>query len=125
MILGRFGSAGFCSAAGEMTKVTQTFQPSGRCNSFEFLVAFEVQVALMVFADLKDVADLRSDADNPRPCCYPRRVRAVSNHSISTHIDYLTTLRLRGCDGSGAAGESAKDTQTVKPSGRFSGAKSR
>jgi hypothetical protein len=38
---------------------------------------------------------------------------------------YLTTLRLRGCDGSGAAGESAKVAQTEKPSGLFSGAKSR
>jgi hypothetical protein len=38
---------------------------------------------------------------------------------------YLTTLGLRGCDGSGAAGETAKVAQTVKPSGRFSGAKSR
>jgi hypothetical protein len=40
-------------------------------------------------------------------------------------IDYLATLRPRGCDGSGAAGETAKVAQTVKPSGRFSGAKSR
>jgi hypothetical protein len=44
---------------------------------------------------------------------------------LSTQIGYLTTLGLRGCDGSGAAGESAKVAQTVKPSGRFSGAKSR
>src|SRR5262245_20300199 len=32
----------------------------------KFLVAFEVHVALIVVADLEDVADLRSDADDPR-----------------------------------------------------------
>ncbi len=53
-------------AAGEIAKVSQTFQPSGRCEAGELAVAFKVHVALIAVADFEDVADLRSDAQDAR-----------------------------------------------------------
>jgi hypothetical protein len=68
---------------------------------------------------------LKIDEGDARVCPEAAENDVRSDVGYWWFIGYLTTLGRRGCDGSGAAGESAKVAQTVKPSGRFSVAKSR
>ena len=65
MTIRRGGAPGVCSA-GEITNVTQAFQPAGRFWLAKFPVTFEIEVPLCRGAQGDDQPELRANADHLR-----------------------------------------------------------
>ena len=82
--------------AGEIAKVSHTFQPSGLRLRVKLVIAFQIQVSLSLIADREDIADLRADSVDARFVTAEERGLTTVGGDLFVNIANCAEMELLG-----------------------------